>query len=138
MPQLAPGVSVPASELEFSFARSGGPGGQNVNKVSTKVVLHWNVTASEALPPDAKARFLSLHANRINAAGQLVLECSETRSQAKNRELCLERLKDLVAQAMKRPKTRIKTKPGKGAKARNRKAREVHSAKKAMRRKVDW
>lgn len=138
MTQLAPGVSVPARELVFTFARSGGPGGQNVNKVSSKVVLHWDITSTEALPPDAKARFLSLYANRINTAGQLVLDCSETRSQASNRELCLERLKEMVAKAMTRPKPRIKTKPGKGAKARNRKSREVHSAKKAARRKVDW
>jgi ribosome-associated protein len=131
------GIHVAESELSFAFARSGGPGGQNVNKVSSKVILRWNVAAS-AIRNDVKQRFTQAYGNRINDAGELVLDCDETRSQHQNREIVVARLRDMLARVARPPKKRIATKPGKAVKARRRKSRERESQKKQMRRKVEY
>ena len=138
MIEIEPNIRVADSELEFSFARSGGPGGQNVNKVSSKVILHWNIAASPGVPYPVKQRFAAQFKNRLTEAGVLVLECSETRSQHQNRELVVARLKSMLVQVAKPPKRRIPTKPGKGVKKRRRDSREKDSRKKQMRRKVDY
>jgi ribosome-associated protein len=138
MIEIAPNIRVVDSELDFSFARSGGPGGQNVNKVSSKVVLHWNITASPGVPDPVKQRFTAQYRNRLTEAGVLVLECSETRSQHQNRELVIARLKDMLAKVALPPKKRIPTKPSKTTKRKRRQLRERQSKKKEMRRKVDY
>jgi ribosome-associated protein len=138
MIEIAPNIRVVDSELDFSFARSGGPGGQNVNKVSSKVVLHWNIAASPGVPDPVKQRFAAQYRNRLTEAGVLVLECSETRSQHQNRELVTARLRDMLAKVALPPKKRIPTKPGKAVKKRRRDSREKDSRKKQLRRKVDY
>lgn len=129
---------IPDSELKFTFSRSGGPGGQNVNKVNSRAQLHWNVAATRALPDDVKARLQAQYKSRINDAGELLIDCDETRSQHENREICLRRLAEMIAAAAKPPKKRIATKPSKASKKRRLQARKHRSAVKALRRKVDW
>ncbi|MCB9893466.1 MAG: aminoacyl-tRNA hydrolase [Planctomycetes bacterium] len=133
-----PNIRVAESELEFSFARSGGPGGQNVNKVSSKVVLHWDVNASPGVPDAVKQRFIQTFRTRISDAGMLVMDCDETRSQHTNRELVIERLKQMLQQVARPPKRRIPTKPSKAAKKKRRAHREKHAQKKQLRKKVDY
>lgn len=131
-------LEIPDSEFTLRFSRSGGPGGQNVNKVSSRVQLRWNVAQSPSLPHDVRQRFMQQFRARINEDGELLLDCDETRSQHKNREICLQRLKDMLLAAQKPPKRRIATKPTKASKKRNQQQRARHSQKKANRRKVDW
>jgi len=130
--------TIPDSEFEFTFSRSGGPGGQNVNKVNSRVQLRWNVAASRALPDEVKQRLQQQFKSRLNDAGELLIDCDETRSQHNNREICLERLREMILAAARPPKRRIATKPSKGAMLRRKQARKRRSAIKKMRRKVDW
>ncbi|MCZ7607483.1 MAG: alternative ribosome rescue aminoacyl-tRNA hydrolase ArfB [Planctomycetota bacterium] len=136
--EVAPNIRVDESEFKFSFARSGGPGGQNVNKVSSKVILHWDLAAAPGVPEPVKARFRVKFANRLTEAGVLVLDCDETRSQHHNRELVVARLKAMLEQVARPPKKRIPTKPTKAARNRRRASRERDSQKKQLRRKVDY
>jgi len=131
-------IRVADAELSFSFARSGGPGGQNVNKVSSKVILRWRPAASPGLTPEVKARFAAAFANRINSDGELVLDCDETRSQHQNRELVVARLTAMLAQVARPPRKRIATRPGKITRRKRRESRERQSQKKQMRKKVEW
>lgn len=104
-------VSIPLSELEFSYSRSGGPGGQNVNKVSSKVTLKWDFWTSRALTMEQKGLvqrdpFLS---NRINADGVIVLQEQQTRSQDENRQIIVRKLHELVKAALTEKPERIET-----------------------------
>ncbi len=135
---VPPNIRVEEHELLFKTARSGGPGGQHVNKAETRVQMRWNVQQGHGVPDAVKARFLARFRTRITDGGELILDCDETRSQARNREICLERLKRMLTQVATPPKPRKKTKPTKGSLQRRRKHREALSAKKAARRKVDW
>jgi protein subunit release factor B len=86
---ITPRIAIPLAELEFSFARSGGPGGQNVNKVSSKAILHYDITRSASIPDDVRQRALAQFASRINNEGKLVISCDTSASQHKNREECI-------------------------------------------------
>jgi ribosome-associated protein len=112
------GLVLPADELEWSAVRSSGPGGQNVNKVSTKVELRFDAAGSAALAEPVRARLLILARGRLDADGRILVTCDETRSQSRNLELARERLAELVARALIVPKRRRATKPSKAAKAR--------------------
>lgn len=109
---------IPAAELRLSFARSGGPGGQNVNKVSSKAVLHFDVQNSPSLPPDVRGRFLTQFASRITTAGEVVIHSDEHRDQPKNIKAGLEKLRQMILAVLKPPKKRRATKPTKGSKRR--------------------
>jgi len=111
---LAPGVSVPASALEFNFVASGGPGGQNVNKVATKAELRVRL-ADLGLPGPVAARLAVLAGRRLTDAGEIVISSDGHRSQSRNREECLVRLRELIVRAQVRPKVRRKTKPSRGS-----------------------
>ena len=104
-------ITIPDSELEERFVRSSGPGGQNVNKVSTKVELRFDVAGSTVLPADAKERLLRLAGQRATQEGILILEAQSERSRERNREIARERLTELVLQSLQRPKPRMATKP---------------------------
>ena len=129
-------VQIPSDELSFKYVRSRGPGGQNVNKVATKAVLRWAVTSNTSLPEEVRARFLERHSNRINAAGELVLSCDQYRSQARNAEACLERLRELVVEVVDPPPKRKPTRPSAGLKRRRLADKRRQSAKKQLRRPV--
>lgn len=135
---VPPNIVVLEHELAFKTARSGGPGGQHVNKTESRVQMRWHAASSPGVPEAVKTRFAAAYRNRINESGEVVIDCDETRSQHRNREICLERLTAMLSAVAKPPKARKKSKPGKSELARRRKSREAHAAKKAARRKVDY
>lgn len=102
---------IPRAELEYRASRSGGPGGQHVNTSSTRVELLWDVAHSAVLTEEQRQRLLEKLANRINQDGVLLLASSEHRSQYQNKEAATERLRILVAEALRVPKRRRKTRP---------------------------
>jgi ribosome-associated protein len=126
-------IAIPAAELRVSFARSAGPGGQNVNKVSTKAVLRWQVKSTPSLPDAARRRFLTRYANHINAEGELVLASDEHRVQSRNTAACRERLREMVVAVLKPPRRRIKTRPPRTAVERRIKLKQKTSEKKQRR-----
>jgi ribosome-associated protein len=133
---VTPRVTIPAGELEISFARSGGPGGQNVNKVSSKVDLRWNPATSSALTNDDRVLLLEKLKNRLTNEGQLIVTSTLTRDQIQNREDARDKLVLIVKAALDRPKPRKATKPSKGAK-RRRIADKRHKAEQKRNRRVD-
>src|SRR5690348_15981932 len=108
---ITPSIRIPDWELELSYARSSGPGGQNVNKVNSKAVLRWNVQTSAALPEFARARILTRLASRISGDGSLVITSDRFRDQIRNREDCFEKLRELLRAALAQPKVRKETQP---------------------------
>ena len=108
-------LAIDDREVEERFVRASGPGGQNVNKVSTAVQLRFNVNAS-SLPDEIKTRLITLAGSRMTTEGVLVIDAREHRTQAQNREAARARLVRLIEQATHRPKKRRATKPGKAAK----------------------
>ena len=98
-------------ELEFEFIRASGPGGQNVNKVSTAVQLRFDVAGSRSLPEDVRQRLLPLGGKRVTAQGVLVIQSQQHRTQEQNREAALRRLVELVRRAAEPPKKRYQTRP---------------------------
>ena len=125
---------IPESELEIDFVRSGGPGGQNVNKTSTKAQLRWNVAASTAFTEREKALIERRLSRRMTKEGTLILSSERERSQLQNKEAVIERLQSLVHEALKPQTKRVATKPTRGSKERRLKAKKERSQKKQARR----
>jgi ribosome-associated protein len=131
---VTPRLTIPAGELEMSFARSGGSGGQNVNKVSSKVDLRWNPETSGALTSDDRTQLLDRLKNRLTTDGYLIVTSQLTRDQIKNRDDAMDKLKLIVSAALHREKPRKPTKVSKGAKKRRVADKRRHSEKKSNRR----
>jgi len=108
-------IEIPRREIRFSFVRSSGPGGQNVNKVASKAVLRWSVTSTASLPDHVRGRLLTQGRRQINDRGELVLTSQRYRDQAKNIDDCLGKLEKLIAAAAIAPKKRKRTRIPKGA-----------------------
>jgi len=132
MIQITHAIAIADHELEERFVRSSGPGGQNVNKVSTAVELRFNVTAS-SLPPDVKDRLIALAGHRMTGEGVLLIDSREHRTQGMNREAARARLVTLLQTAAHRPKTRRKTRPGKASKERRLESKKIRSQVKLSR-----
>lgn len=130
-------VVIPASELIFQFSRSGGPGGQNVNKVNSKATLSWNVETTQALYPATLQRLRALASTKINTDGFLQITSQVHRDQLSNIQACRERLRGLVLEALKPPTIRRPTKPTLGSKRRRLDNKKIQSQKKQSRSK-DW
>ena len=128
-------ITIAADELATSFARSAGPGGQNVNKLNTKAVLRWRVASSESVPPAVRARFLARYGNRVNREGELVLSSDQYREQGRNLEACRERLRAMVLAVATPPRRRIKTRPSRAAVERRIEAKQRQAEKKRNRRR---
>ena len=118
MLRITPGITLDDGELEEQFVRASGPGGQNVNKVSTAVQLRFNVFASPSLPWDVRERLVKLAGRRINSAGELMITSQRYRTQAQNRDDAREKLAGLIRAATHKPKPRKKTRPSAAAKRR--------------------
>mmetsp|Transcript_22545 Transcript_22545/g.36633 ORF Transcript_22545/g.36633 Transcript_22545/m.36633 type:complete len:141 (-) Transcript_22545:28-450(-) len=130
-------IAVQDWELSEQFVRSSGPGGQNVNKVSSAVELRFEAATSPSLPAPVKTRLKRLAGRRWTLEGALIIQCDETRSQARNRDIARDRLADLIRKALVAPKRRIATKPTLGSKKRRLKAKKVRGEVKSMRGRVD-
>ncbi len=128
-------IQIPFTEFDFSFSRSGGPGGQNVNKVNSKVTLRWSVMKSPTLPGDVRERFAQKYRRRITNDGEFVMHSERYRDQGRNVADCLEKLRELLLEVAVAPKKRKPTKPTKGSKERRLKEKRATSERKARRRK---
>lgn len=126
-------ISIPRSEFKFTYARSPGPGGQNVNKLNTKAILRWHLESSPSVPNPVKARFRNRFPTRINAAGEVMITSHEHRDQASNAAACLERLRDLLLKVATPPKQRKETRPTAGSQRRRLENKKKVSEKKQMR-----
>jgi ribosome-associated protein len=140
MISITDSLSVPEHEVEFSFIRSSGPGGQNVNKVATAVQLRFDITASQALPAEAKERLMKLAKNRITKEGVLILEARSHRTQEQNRADAVQRFMLLLRRALQKPKVRRPTRPGAAQRERRLHEKKKRSALKHDRRSKpdDW
>lgn len=136
MLKITDAITIEEWELTEQFIRASGPGGQNVNKVSTAVELRFEAGRSPNLPEPVKARLRRLAGRRWTKEGAIVLQVDTARSQARNRELARERLADLIRRATERPKRRIATRPTLGSKKRRLKAKKERGEVKALRGKV--
>lgn len=130
MPRVNEHITINDSEMQFDFVRSSGPGGQNVNKVSTACQLRFDVKNSPSLNSYTKSRLKIVAGSRMTKDGVLVIDAREHRTQLKNRSEAVRRLLELVLEASKKPKYRVKTKPTKGSQRRRMDSKKKHGDKK--------
>jgi ribosome-associated protein len=124
---VTPTLTIPDEDLHFTFSRSSGPGGQNVNKVNSKATLHFSVRHSTSLPPGVRERFVQKFGSRLTNEGDVVITSQESRDQPKNIDSCLEKLRGMILEVLHPPKKRRATKPTKGSKRRRVEAKKRRS-----------
>jgi ribosome-associated protein len=127
-------ISIPRSELKFSFVRSSGPGGQNVNKVASKTILRWPVATSHSIPEPVRKRFLSRYARRVNERGELLITSQRYRDQARNIDDCVDKLRDLLLSVAAAPRPRKKSRVPRAAKEARLVEKRAAAEKKRQRR----
>jgi ribosome-associated protein len=132
---ITPNLVVPDEELHFTFARSGGPGGQNVNKVASKAILHWDLARNVSLPPDLRERLQARQVRRITSTGMLVIQSERFRDQPRNIEDCREKLRAMILEVLHPPRPRKATRPSRAAKARRLAAKKHQAQRKSLRKK---
>ena len=133
MLQITDAIAVPDEEFAWAYARSGGPGGQNVNKVASKAELRWPLDASPSVPDAVKARLRAAHPAHVTVEGEFLVTSQEYRDQERNRQRCLEKLADMLRAAATPPKPRVKSKPSKASKRRRVEAKRKQATRKADR-----
>jgi ribosome-associated protein len=131
-----PRIRIPLRELRFTFVRSSGPGGQNVNKLATKAVVRWKLADSASLPEDVRQRFSARFAGRISADGLLIISSDRFRTQRQNQRDCLEKLKELLCLVAEQPIARRASRPTAAARRKRRANKELLSRKKQLRRQL--
>ena len=136
MLQITHSIFIPDSELELTYVRSSGPGGQNVNKVSSKCQLRWNGVRSPSLPAYLKERVLAKLAQRLTTEGEIVISSDSDRDQGRNREECLAKLKSLLVDALQVPKKRKATRATKSSQRKRVESKRKRSEIKGMRGRV--
>ena len=137
MIRVAPGISIPEEELKFTFVRSSGPGGQNVNKVATAVQLRFALDTSPSLTPEIRQRLRGIAGRRISADGVLVIRASRHRSQERNREDAISRFIELLGQAAVIPVRRQKTRTPRAEKRRRLETKQRRATIKQARRRPE-
>ncbi len=130
-------LSIPLDEFLVDYARSGGPGGQNVNKVNSKVLLRWSPASSPSLPEPVRARLLKMVAHRLTNQGELLVTSQSSRDQSRNLADCLDKVRSIVLAAANPPKVRRITKPTYGSRIRRAETKTRRSDLKRGRRKPD-
>jgi ribosome-associated protein len=128
-------VAIPLTEFDVEYVRSGGPGGQNVNKVSSKARVRWPVVSSPSLPDEVKERFLTRYKSRLTNEGELILVGQKYRDQKQNYDDCLTRLAEMVREVLVPPRPRKPTKPSRASQRRRVEAKKQRSDTKRLRRK---
>ena len=128
-------LRIALAELEFTFVRSSGPGGQNVNKVNSKAVMRWNVAASPSLSEAVRQRFRAKFGHRLTKEGELLLSSQRYRDQQRNLDDCLDRLRTMLLEVASPPKKRKPTKPSRASKERRLQEKRVTSEKKQRRQR---
>lgn len=129
---------IPESELEFRASRAGGPGGQHVNKVSTRVEVHWDVASSPSLTDQQRTRLMERLGRRLDSTGVMRVVAQDHRSQLRNREAAVARLNDLVQRALHQPKPRKRTRPSGAAREARLKAKARRAKLKTERTRSAW
>jgi ribosome-associated protein len=132
--RVGPTLTIPGDELIVRASRSGGPGGQHVNTTASRIELRWDVAGSRAPDEEQRARLLAQLAPRLTTEGVLVLHASEHRSQLRNREAAIARLRTLVTEALLTPEQRRPTRPSRAARRRRLDAKRARSETKGLRR----
>jgi len=134
MLEVSPAIRIPLSEFQWSFVRSSGPGGQNVNEVATKVVLRWNFESTKSLTEEMKARLRPREGRKLMTEGQLVFTSQKYRDQIRNRQDCLEKLAKLLRYVATLPKQRKPTKPTRASRQRRLLEKRHRTTRKQTRR----
>jgi ribosome-associated protein len=129
-------VNIPFHELEFSYARSGGPGGQNVNKTNSAAILRWNLSASSVFTEVQKERLRAKLFNKLSKEGDLIIRSDVHRDQDQNRSECIRRLNDTLSRALHVAKKRVATKPTKSSQRKRVESKKIHSETKSLRKKI--
>jgi len=129
-------ISINEDEIKFNFIRASGPGGQNINKVSTAVQLRFNVRNSPSLPEEVRRRLIQIAGKRVTEDGILIIEAKQQRTQERNKQDAINKLVALIREAAKEPKERKKTKPDKNAIQRRLDEKRKQSEKKESRKKI--
>jgi ribosome-associated protein len=133
MIEISPTLSIDEREIQLTFVRAEGPGGQNVNKVSTAAQLRFDVLHSPSLTPRIRERLIAIAGNRITQDGVLLITARRFRTQSQNRQDAIDQLVDLIRRAEIRPKAHIKTTPTRGSKLRRREDKRQQGQKKRLR-----
>jgi ribosome-associated protein len=135
MVEISDRLQIRDSELSWTFVRSGGPGGQNVNKVASRAVLRWRLAANRTLPAEVMLRLRTLQRNRITTDGDLLVHSQRYRDQERNRQDCLDKLRGMVLEAVRRRRPRRATQPTRAARERRLAGKRRRAERKADRRR---